>query len=55
MENSLIDSILETCKILNSNKVKYLIVGGTAVGFHGYYRESKNSLGKPLSKHDLDF
>ncbi len=31
MENSLIDSILETCKILNSNKVEYLIVGGTAV------------------------
>lgn len=55
MENSLVKSVLEICKMLNQCGVDYLIVGGTAVGFYGYYRGSTASDGSPLGKHDLDF
>jgi len=55
MENSLLKSVLSICKLLNKHGVEYLIVGGTAVGFYGYYRVSTASDGRPLGKHDLDF
>jgi hypothetical protein len=55
MENSLIESVLNVCKILNKNSVEYLIVGGTAVALHGFYRQSYTSSGKLTEKHDLDF
>ena len=55
MENSLIESLLEVCKILNTHSVEYLIVGGTAVAFHGYDRLSHDSSGKLMEKDDLDF
>ena len=55
MENSLLDSVLSICKLLNKHGVEYLIVGGTAVGFYGYYRGSTSSDGSLLGKHDLDF
>lgn len=32
----------EFIKLLNDNQVKYLIVGGYAVGFHGYPRYTKD-------------
>lgn len=32
----------EFVELLNANKVKYLIVGGYAVGFHGYPRYTKD-------------
>lgn len=32
----------EFIQLLNENKVKYLIVGGYAVGFHGYPRYTKD-------------
>jgi len=32
----------EFIQLLNANKVKYLIVGGYAVGFHGYPRYTKD-------------
>ena len=54
MEKKLIDSILEVCHVLNENDVHYLIVGGTAVAFHGYFRWSQNSSGQPAEKFDLD-
>ena len=54
MEKSLSDDILHVCKILNKNAVQYLIVGGTAVAFHGYFRWSQNSSGAPAEKFDLD-
>jgi hypothetical protein len=38
MEKNLTDEILWVCQILNKNDVQYLIVGGTAVAFHGYFR-----------------
>ncbi len=55
MKNSLLDSVLSICKLLNKHGVEYLIVGGTAVGFYGYYRGSTSSDGSLLGKHDLDF
>ena len=40
MKNSLIDSVLVVCKALDEFSVEYVIVGGTAVALHGYYRHS---------------
>lgn len=54
MEKSLTNHILDVCKALNKNKVQYLIVGGTAVAFHGYFRWSHNASGEPTDKFDLD-
>jgi predicted nucleotidyltransferase len=54
VERSITDYILDVCKALNEQRVQYLIVGGTAVAFHGYFRWSYNSAGKPADKFDLD-
>lgn len=54
MEKTLTDLIIDVCKILNEEKVEYLVVGGTAVAFHGYFRWSKNAVGKDADKLDLD-
>lgn len=54
MEKNLTNEILQVCNILNKNGVQYLIVGGTAVAFHGYFRWSQNSTGTPSEKFDLD-
>jgi len=53
--NSLIQSVLKVCTILNTHSVEYLIVGGTAVALHGYIRESYDPSGQLMGKHDLDF
>ena len=55
MEKTLTDSILIICKVLNKHSVQYLIVGGTAVALHGYYRISMNLSGVEMDKPDLDF
>lgn len=55
MKDSLADSILEVCKILNKHSVEYLLIGGTAVALHGYYRLSRQTSGEVSEKHDLDF
>ena len=55
MESSLTDSILSVCKALNKFSVEYIIVGGTAVALHGYYRHSMNVAGEIAEKPDLDF
>jgi hypothetical protein len=54
VEKNLTDEILQVCQILNKNDVEYLIVGGTAVAFHGYFRWSQNSAGTQTQKFDLD-
>ncbi len=54
MEKNLTDEILQVCQILNKNGVQYLIVGGTAVAFHGYFRCSQDSTGDTTEKFDLD-
>jgi predicted nucleotidyltransferase len=55
MEGSLADSILHVCKVLNKHSVEYLLIGGTAVALHGYYRLSRQTSGEVTEKHDLDF
>lgn len=41
--------------MLNKFSVEYMIVGGTAVALHGYYRPSMNVAGEIAEKPDLDF
>ena len=55
MERSLTDSILSVCKALNEFSVEYILVGGTAVALHGYYRHSMTATGEIAKKPDLDF
>ena len=54
MDKSITDSILEVCTALNKHNVQYLIVGGTAVALHGYFRWSYNQAGILTEKYDLD-
>jgi hypothetical protein len=54
MEKNVSDVLLHVCKILHKHSVEFLIVGGTAVSLHGYYRHSTNSAGQILDKPDLD-
>jgi hypothetical protein len=55
MEKTLSESILNVCSVLNKNLVQYLLVGGTAVALHGYFRYSRNDAGEVINKPDLDF
>ena len=55
MDSNLTNSILNVCKILNKHAVEYLLVGGTAVALHGFFRWSLSASGQPAEKHDLDF
>ena len=54
MNNNLSDKILSVCRSLHVNNVEYLIVGGTAVAYYGYFRWSQNPDGSPAEKFDLD-
>ena len=55
MEDNFIENILKVCEVLKKHDVEYLIVGGTALAFHGYYRMSTMPNGLPATKHDFDF
>jgi len=55
MGSNFIDDILKVCKVLNDNNVDYMIVGGTALAFHGYYRITIEANNLPSNKHDFDF
>lgn len=54
MENNLASSVLRVCEVLNKHSVQYLLVGGTAVALHGYFRHSVNAAGIIADKPDLD-
>ena len=54
MESDLTESILRVCSIINKHSVDYLLVGGTAVALHGYFRHSVNSAGVIADKPDVD-
>ncbi|NOQ27916.1 MAG: hypothetical protein GQ564_21345 [Bacteroidales bacterium] len=55
LNDDLKNQILLICKILAKNSVEYLIVGGTALAFHGHYRMTMLSSGELSDKHDFDF
>jgi len=55
MEDNLIENVLKVCAILKKHNVEYLIVGGTALAFHGHYRMTRMSNDLPVNKHDFDF
>ncbi len=42
MEISLPKDFQEFLKLLNANRVKYLVIGGYAVGYHGYPRATND-------------
>ena len=52
--NNLIDSIISVGQALNNQHVDYLIVGGTAVAFYGYFRHSIDMAGLPADRPDVD-
>jgi hypothetical protein len=54
VENRLITDLLRVCNVFKDCGVQYLIVGGTAVALHGYFRITTNVDGRPNEKHDLD-
>ncbi|MCC6725589.1 MAG: hypothetical protein IT258_13865 [Saprospiraceae bacterium] len=55
MESNLAKNILRVCEVFNKHDVKCMIVGGTAVALHGYFRHSMNFSGEVVSKPDIDF
>lgn len=54
MENTLKDSLLTVCKLLEKHNVQYILIGGTAVALNGYYRHSINISGELTDKPDID-
>lgn len=54
MEDSLRNSLLNVCKLLEKHKVNYMLIGGTAVALNGYYRHSMNISGELTEKPDID-
>ena len=52
--NKLREILLNTCKHLNDNNVEYMIIGGTAVAFHGFSRPSMGMGGGIIDKYDID-
>jgi len=42
VENRLIVDLIAVCKVLRDYSVEYLIVGGTAVALHAYFRITTN-------------
>lgn len=47
--------LYKICSILRAHSVEYLIVGGTALGLHGYDRLTMNFYGEAVTRHDFDF
>lgn len=54
MESDLKDRLLAVCSTLERCHVHYMLVGGTAVALHGYYRHSMGPIGQPAEKPDID-
>lgn len=54
MEDSLKNSLLTVCNLLEKYKVQYILIGGTAVALNGYYRHSINIAGELTDKPDID-
>jgi hypothetical protein len=55
LERVTIDLLLKICTSLSAEKVEYMIIGGTAVGYYHFVRPSHPIEGRPEIKTDLDF
>jgi hypothetical protein len=55
MERMTVDLLLKVCSSLSSEKVEYMIIGGTAVGYYHFVRPSHPIEGRPEIKTGLDF
>ena len=54
MENNIGNVLIKIGQLLKKHDVEYIIVGGTAVALHGYYRHSVTLSGEITEKPDLD-
>ncbi|HZW66890.1 MAG TPA: hypothetical protein VFF23_14445 [Hanamia sp.] len=54
MEDAARTMLLTVSKLLVKYSVNYMIVGGTAMALHGYYRHSINASGELTEKPDID-
>ncbi len=52
--NQLLASIVRVCQVLNQHAVDYLVVGGSAVAYYGYFRHSITMAGLPADRPDVD-
>lgn len=52
--NQLLASIVRVCQVLNQHTVEYLVVGGSAVAYYGYFRHSITMAGMPADRPDVD-
>jgi hypothetical protein len=55
MDGNALGSLLAVCSILNKHEAEYLVVGGSAVTLHGYFRQSVNAAGMTVDRPDLDY
>lgn len=54
LNNQLLVSMAEVCKVLNKHSIDYLVVGGSAVAYYGYFRHSITMAGMPADRPDVD-
>ncbi|MFN1216123.1 hypothetical protein ACKW6Q_03965 [Chryseobacterium kwangjuense] len=54
MENDFKTSLLSICELFEKHSIQYMIIGGTAVAYYGYYRQSTNMDGSISEKPDID-
>lgn len=55
INNELRIALKDTCNLLNLNRVEYMIIGGVAVSYYGYYRISAMGPGMSEIQYDIDF
>ncbi len=46
--------VYNICELFNKHAVDYMIIGGVAVGLHGYVRKSVTASGQVVEKIDMD-
>lgn len=55
MQPKIANSLISVCSCFEKNQVQYLIVGGFAVGLHGYSRITIDDFGHKTVNDDFDF
>jgi hypothetical protein len=54
MENNLSNVLLTVSVLLKKHEAEYLLIGGTAIALHGYFRHSVTLSGETTEKPDID-